>query len=255
MQNFIKILFAAGCVCVVLGANATPVYVNPLGDGIDTSLSLQSQINARGNTLIDVNSGQVDIGTAAAWTSSGNYFAAMMLETAGSAALNTFGIYNLADPSQKMQVFSGPDTGGAMTIFASPFATFGFYMFNGRFETTWYSDNLLNGGDAHVVAYQGQGEILNLGDEASSPAGSVVLDPNSYLMGWEDLDFSYSDRDYNDMVVLVGNVQTVPDDFATAGLLWAVLLGLFFLKSARIAQHRRQPAKALARRNRTSRRV
>jgi len=45
---------------------------------------------------------------------------------------------------------------------------------------SWYSDPSLNGGQAHVVTYQGQEETLNLGRDPSNPVGSVLLGPNNY---------------------------------------------------------------------------
>ena len=155
---------------------------------------------------------------------------AMVVEVAGSASVNTFGIYNIADPSRKIQVFAGADTGGATTAFVSPYATFGFYLINPALGFTWYSDSSLNGGENHMVAYQGKGQTLNLGNHPNNPAGSVLWDANSYLLAWEDEDFADSDLDYNDMDVIV-SFQPVPDSYATIGLLGMAMMGLVFLQN------------------------
>jgi hypothetical protein len=246
MQNGIKTLLAISSLFVAFGVKATPTYVNPVGEGTDPSLSLQSLINASGNTLVNVNSDQFNNGDDTAWTSTGASFAAMVVEVAGSANVNSFGIYNLADPTEKTQIFSGPDTGGATAAFTSPYAEFGFYLINGALGFTWYSDRTLNGGQPHVVTYQGKGETLTLGDVGSPPDGSVVWDSNTYLMGWEDQDFANSDFDYQDMVVLVSGIQPVPDNFATVGLLGMAIMGLVLFQKVSVIQQRKQSVKALA---------
>jgi hypothetical protein len=247
MQNSIKTLLVMSSFFLALGVKATPTYVNPVGEGTDPSLSLQSLINARGNTLVNVDSDQFNNGADTAWTSpSGFSPVSMVVEVAGSAAVNTFGIYNLADPSQKTEVFAGAATGGATTTIISPYATFGFYLINNALNFTWYSDRSLNGGQAHVVTYQGKGETLTLGDVGSPPAGSVVWDSNTYLMAWEDQDLNNSDLDYNDMVVLVSDIQPVPDNFTTVGLLGMAIMGLILFQKVSVIQQRKQSVKALA---------
>ena len=114
-----------------------------------------------------------------------------MIELAGSAGKNSFGIYNAADPSQKIQLFSGKSGGGAQAILDSPYSTFGFYLKTPK--GYWYSDAALNDprkGPAdqdHMVAYQGKGGTLALGKSVKHPAGSAEWDEDSYLLAWEDL--------------------------------------------------------------------
>jgi hypothetical protein len=254
MQNGIKTLVAVSSLLLAFGVKATPIYVNPLGENSSSAaLSLQGIIDARGNTLINIDNDQLDAGVASAWTSTGNSSVTVVDLITGSAAINIFGIYDIADPSQKIQIFVGGQ-GGNTALFSSPWAEFGFYLINPfyfaypNYGNTWYSDTSLNGGQAHMVTYQGQGETLNLGSDPNNPVGSVPLGSNSYLMGWEDQDLSISDFDYNDLIVVVSNVQPVlvPDDSATIGLLGMAMMGLVFLQKAYVVQ-RKQPVKALAR--------
>jgi uncharacterized protein DUF4114 len=248
IQNGIKTLVAACSLLLTLGMKASPIYVNPLGENSsDASLSLQGIIDARGNTLVNVDNDQMEAGVASAWTSTGSFSVTAVVDAvAGSATINSFGIYDIADPSQKIQIFLGGQ-GGDTASFSSPWAQFGFYLINPNYGSTWYSDPSLNAGQTHVVTYQGQGETLNLGSDSSNPAGSVVWDSNSYLMGWEDTDLSTADLDYNDIIVVVSNVQpaTVPDDSSTVGLLGMAIMGLVFLQKASVI-HQKQPMKAPA---------
>jgi hypothetical protein len=210
-------------------AQAVPTPVNVLGEnGSSATLSLQGIINARGNTLVNIASDadQLDdgIGGDAWWTAGSGISSALVIEVAGYAPDNRFGIYNVANPGQKIQVFGGSATGGASAVTISPFETFGFYLTNSVAGFTWYSDTSLNpGGLDHMVAYQGKGETLNLGNNAGSPTGSILWGTNTYVLGWEDL--SLGDNDYNDMVVAVSNVQpvSVPDGVSTLALVGLVI--------------------------------
>jgi hypothetical protein len=234
MQNGIKALVATSSILLAFAVKATSIYVNPLGEeNSSAALSLQGIIDARGNTLINVDNDQLDAGVASAWTSTGNSSGTVVDAVAESANISSFGIYDIADPSQKIQLFSGAQ-GGNFASIVSPWSEFGFYLINpdlpASLGKTWYSDPSLNGGQAHVVTYQGQGETLNLGSDPNNPVGSVLLGSNSYLMGWENQDFSVSDFDYNDFIVVISNVQPAPDNFETVGLLGMAMLGLVFFQ-------------------------
>jgi hypothetical protein len=208
-----------------LPLHAIPTPVNPLGEhGTSSSLSLQGIINARGNTLVTISSDadQLDngLGGDAHWNAFSSLGSSIVIEVAGYAPNNAFGIYNIADPNQKVQIFGGGASAGATATTFSPYSTFGFYLKNTVAGFTWYSNSALNaGGLDHMVAYQGKGQTLNLGSNPAAPTGSVLWDSNTYLLGWEDL--SLGDWDYNDMVVLVSNITptSVPDASSTALLL------------------------------------
>lgn len=233
MKRGLIVLVAVGGALMDSGVQASPIYINPLGENSSTAaLSLQSIINARGNTLINVYNDQIDHTAAASWSSSGISGVTVVSAVAGSANINTFGIYNLADPSQKIQIFDG-GLSGAVGAINSPWVTFGFYLINNNYGNTEYSDPLLNGGQDHLVAYHGRGESLKLGSDPSDPTGTVLLDANSYLLSWEDTDFnnSQSDQDYNDFTIVLSYAST-PDNFTTAGGLGLAMLGLIWCRRA-----------------------
>lgn len=165
-------------------------------------------------------------------------FNIILTEIAGNANVNTFGIYDPSHPDNMLQLFAGTDSAGAKGTLVyngggnfqyAPFggaitsatfgdgASFGYYL-----ETPtgiFYSNPALNnsageagnpyvGGMHHMVAYQGgNGTKIN---------GASLLS-NEFLLAWEDQPYSVSDLDYNDFVVLVESVHSVPEP-ATLGM-------------------------------------
>jgi len=150
--------------------------------------------------------------------------AMLVLEVAGHAPLNSFGIFQDLGGITRTELFSGPDAAGSSQAIAAPTGAFGFYL--GYQGTYFYSDPTLNGGDDQMVSYQGPGT----GTTISTGVGNLVWDANSYLIAWEDLAYSAgpsgTDNDFNDMVLMLRVRQGVPDGGMTLMLLGAGLLGL-----------------------------
>jgi len=148
----------------------------------------------------------------------------MILEIAGFANLNTLGIYSYADPTKKLQIFSGPNSppfDSASVSFAlgsvqigsdsstriNNFGTaFGFYITTPQ-GNVFYSEDDKNGGSAQMLMYSFPGV------------------PNEYIVACEDLVLANSDWDYNDLVIKASEVKPVPEP-ATMLLLGAGLIGL-----------------------------
>lgn len=179
-------------------------------------------------------------------TATSNSTASFMFEIAGFASKNQFGIYNVSNPLEKVEVFDGanysgaastiyftdsaivvwtgqldPDTGDLVTPPPPTFTEydynwnkFGFYL--KRDNTTFYTQTSLNdGGYEQAVVYQGDNQtVLDLPGRKSGR----FMD-NEYIIAFENMWLGgRTDRDYNDLVVMVESIEPFPEPRAIAGL-------------------------------------
>jgi len=238
-----------------------PVCIAPYGnDGLGTGLN--DYFGPGGSLIasgpgIDVYNGQHN--PSAFWSIGGTGISAnkIVLEIAGNANSNTFGIFDPTNSANQLQLFSGTASAGWSTVLmnlgggnysvtqfnasgvvqSTTNATFGAtnlfgYYLNGP-GGTFFSAAGMNeptgnplyypNGAPHMVAYEGNStNTLKVGNTTG-----LFLN-NEFLLAWEDTTFAHSDLDYNDFVVLVESVHSVPEP-ATLGMfgLGVLLLGGF----------------------------
>ncbi len=125
-------------------------------------------------------------------------------EIAKYANKNAFGWYQLGNPSNNMEIFSGAQGVGA-TKEVSTSNHFGFYLDpKGDSAKRMFTEHLLNAGDYYQVAIY-QVFLPQNGVQSSNAASGYngLTATNDYILGWEDLRLHsrWSDQDYQDMVV------------------------------------------------------
>jgi len=193
-------------VAPVAGSSSVNVYTDDLSDAMDSYWSI---------------------------TGTGTSAATLIIELAGFANTNIFGVYDAANPASKVQIFNGAASAGAKAALSLAgdgsvslnfvdtgidFATnsFGYYLDatagNADPQSVWYSDTSLNIDQFdHMLAYQGK----NI-DTVQLPGSAAGLWTNhEYILAFEDLRTApvppySSDKDFTDFVVMVESVNPVP---------------------------------------------
>lgn len=192
--------------------------------------SLQGSFNSMlGANTLSASTSCLDDGDDAAWTTVGSIGQIdIVLELAGNASTNVFGVYDLNDPNARLSIFDGADTVGDQAVlrlrqtvngwrvsvqelgsstwthqFISTSA-FGFYL-SVQGEGTFYSQGSRNAdGVDHLYAYQGTGTPFLTG-----PLAGEFFSREDYILAWEDLRGG-GDRDYQDFVAVVQDIKPVP---------------------------------------------
>jgi len=245
--------------CLSLFLSTTPAMAALFGDGTGTGAALDGVLDGitvapsptPGNSSVNVLTDEITEGLDKHWhtTGLGSTVSSMIVELAAFAPGNTFGVYDLADPTNKVEIFNGSDAAGAWTTL-TVFSNKDFYI-NGAYQSTfgstwfgyymdssanaaggvWYSDTGLNtDGMDHLYAYQGTDT-----DTVSIPPFAAGLwTDNEYILAWEDLAGVHptSDRDFTDMVVMVESVVVPVPGAILLGMLGLGAVGIKLRKFA-----------------------
>lgn len=228
--RFLRSLFVSIVALAAVSANATVVNTNRLQNGLD-NITFGTPSGSVDADFYDVNDAQLAPDQVWMMSATGISAARLIFEFAGFANRNTFGIYDVNNISNTLEIFAGSASAGAFEVTVSAgntffnlvnnesatFSTrqFGYYLDSpaGRF----YSQSALNpGGADQMIAFQGRNDIY----VDASGHGPGLFSSGEYILAWEDLPISNSDRDFTDFVVMVESVTPVPAPAALA------LLGL-----------------------------
>lgn len=209
MKKFYVILvvcfFLMAGTAMALPFNTRPVTINP---GPETSLQNSLDAIYPAYSPWDV----TDQESAALFnplvSGPGSSSFTLILELAGYASQNRFGIYSGSDQSLKLEVFSGGNVqyDSAAVTFANNFVQRGDDV----------STRILNFGTTFGFYINGPGGIFYSEDDknGNSPQAVILAFPTlpyEYIVAFEDILYKNSDKDFNDLVVVASQVKPVPE--------------------------------------------
>lgn len=207
------------------------------GGGLQAALD---NITVGGSSGINVQTDQVINDDIWAISAASGSVSTLMVEMTGFAYTNSFGIYDISNPANFVELLDGPSDPGAQTLvnimddgqvrvnfvdtgtfFASNM--FGFYIDVPGMGSRWYSETSLNAdGTDHMAAFAGNdSDVLQLPGFAPG-----LWQSTEYILAFEDM-LNGGDSDYDDFVAIVASIVPVPEPGSLA-LLALALAGIGF---------------------------
>ena len=231
--RILRSLLVSIAALAAMQANATTIVNgNGLQNGLD-NITFGSSSGLVDADFYDVEADQLGADQIWAMSATSVSAARLIFEFAGFANANTFGIYDVLNPTNSLEIFSGAASAGSFEVTVGAGNTF-FNLVNGTNATftsqffgyylagpggTFYSQSFLNPGDAdQMIAFQGRDDIY----VDASGFGPGLFSSGEYILAWEDLPINSSDRDFADFVVMVESVTPVPAPAALALLGFAL---------------------------------
>jgi hypothetical protein len=230
-----SILIVSALVLSNSQVQALPMNMRPVQDiGQNSSEpSLQQIFNnllAPGGTLDAIG----DQSNFALFTNqaSAGALASFVIEVAGFASQNKFGIYSAQNSDMQGVIFDGYHSQGDQALISfrnddifimtlhfeknslDDFSynivkgfgnVFGFYIQTPENKTFYTEDYLNPGGNPQALLYQGAGQTLAI---PGLEGGKFT--PDHFIFAFEDKPFASSDKDFQDLVVLVESISPVP---------------------------------------------
>lgn len=205
------------------------------GGGLQSALD---NITVGGTSGINVQTDQVINDETWAISAASGSVSTLIVEMTGFAYTNSFGIYDVSNPANYVELMDGPSAPGSQTLVnimadgevrvnftdtGTFFANnmFGFYIDVPGMGARWYSETGLNtDGVDHMVAYAGNdSDVLQLPGFAPG-----LWQSTEYILAFEDM-INGGDGDYDDFVAMVASIVPVPEPGSLA-LLALALAGI-----------------------------